>query len=69
MHLTDTSDTLDTRVRERAYQIWLDEGCPDGCADRHWVQAERELEQDSIADAPEMFSQDNGRKARPRRAG
>jgi len=31
------------RVRERAYSLWEAEGCPDGCADRHWQQAEAEL--------------------------
>lgn len=32
-------------IRERAYSLWESEGCPDGCADRHWQQAERELQQ------------------------
>lgn len=27
------------RVRERAYGLWLDEGCPDGRADDHWDKA------------------------------
>lgn len=31
------------RIRERAYTLWEAEGCPDGCADRHWQQAENEL--------------------------
>jgi hypothetical protein len=31
------------RIRERAYGLWQAEGCPDGCADRHWQQAETEL--------------------------
>lgn len=31
------------RVRERAYSLWEAEGCPDGCAERHWQQAEAEL--------------------------
>jgi hypothetical protein len=30
------------RVRERAYQIWLDRNCPEGRADDHWNEA-REL--------------------------
>ena len=28
------------RVRERAYFLWLEEGCPDGQAERHWLAAE-----------------------------
>lgn len=35
----------DDRIRERAYHAWEAEGCPDGCADRHWLQAETELRQ------------------------
>lgn len=31
------------RIRERAYFIWLDEGCPPGKDLDHWLQAEREL--------------------------
>jgi hypothetical protein len=30
------------RIRERAYKIWLDEGCPDGRSEDHWDMA-REL--------------------------
>jgi hypothetical protein len=28
------------RIREIAYFIWLDEGCPEGEAERHWSTAE-----------------------------
>jgi hypothetical protein len=31
------------RIRERAYAIWQSEGCPDGCAERHWSAAEGEI--------------------------
>jgi len=30
-------------IRDRAYQIWEDEGHPDGFAVEHWVRAEREI--------------------------
>lgn len=26
-----------------AYYIWLSEGCPEGCAERHWYEAEMQL--------------------------
>jgi hypothetical protein len=32
------------RIRERAYLIWEHEGQPEGQADRHWQEAERELD-------------------------
>jgi hypothetical protein len=30
---------LDQRIRERAYQIWLEEGCPEGQEKAHWDMA------------------------------
>jgi hypothetical protein len=30
------------RIRERAYQLWLDEGQPDGRDKEHWEQAENQ---------------------------
>ncbi|HEX2431563.1 MAG TPA: DUF2934 domain-containing protein [Aestuariivirgaceae bacterium] len=38
------------RIRAKAYQIWLDEGCPDGRDEAHWEMA-RELV--AIEDNPE----------------
>ena len=30
---------FEERVRERAYRLWQQEGCPEGRADVHWDQA------------------------------
>jgi hypothetical protein len=38
------------RIRAKAYQIWLEEGCPDGRDEAHWEMA-RELV--AIEDNPE----------------
>ena len=27
---------LEARIRDRAYRIWLQDGCPEGKADAHW---------------------------------
>jgi hypothetical protein len=32
------------RIRERAHQIWIDEGRPEGRATDHWLRARWELE-------------------------
>ncbi|WP_247893263.1 DUF2934 domain-containing protein [Azospirillum endophyticum] len=32
---------VEQRVRDRAYAIWLEEGCPDGRDADHWFHAER----------------------------
>jgi hypothetical protein len=34
---------LETSIRERAYQIWIDSGRQDGHADAHWLAAQREI--------------------------
>jgi DUF2934 family protein len=36
-------NTLEDRIRERAYEIWTMTGRPDGQADQHWLLAEREV--------------------------
>jgi hypothetical protein len=35
-------DDFEERVRQRAYRLWRDEGCPEGRSDVHWEKA-REL--------------------------
>lgn len=35
-------DDFEKRVRERAYKLWREEGCPEGRAEVHWDKA-REL--------------------------
>ena len=39
---------LRQRIRERAYAIWLAEGCPDGRDGDHWLRAEREVAAPSL---------------------
>jgi hypothetical protein len=35
--------SLQNRIRERAYEIWTAHGCVHGQADQHWLAAEREI--------------------------
>ena len=42
--MTDRND----RIREIAYFLWLEEGCPEGAAERHWLAAETRLESDPL---------------------
>jgi Protein of unknown function (DUF2934) len=45
---------LDQAIRERAYYLWIANGCPEGSADAHWLDAQRELLAASFAvSAPE----------------
>jgi hypothetical protein len=32
------------RIREIAYFLWLDEGCPEGEEERHWTTAEARID-------------------------
>jgi hypothetical protein len=35
----DEDSDIEHRIRRRAHQLWLDEGCPDGRASEHWLRA------------------------------
>ena len=35
--------SLEQRIRERAYTLWLENGCAEGNAEQHWIAAEREV--------------------------
>jgi hypothetical protein len=35
--------SLENRIRERAYEMWTAQGCVDGQAEHHWLAAEREI--------------------------
>jgi hypothetical protein len=41
-----TSADRSERIREIAYYLWLEEGCPDDGAERHWSSAEALLDSD-----------------------
>ena len=34
---------LEQSIRERAYHLWIADGCRDGWADTHWLAAQREV--------------------------
>ena len=36
-------DELKVKIRRRAHELWECEGYPDGLAERHWLEAEREI--------------------------
>jgi len=36
-------DPKTEKIRERAHEIWISEGRPEGRHDEHWAQAESEL--------------------------
>jgi hypothetical protein len=34
---------LEEEIRERAYHLWITDGQPEGKADIHWLNAQREI--------------------------
>lgn len=40
---------FETRIRERAYQLWIERGQPEGRADDHWDEAARLVEEESAS--------------------
>lgn len=45
--------SVEKKIRERAYQLWIEEGQPDGRADHHWEAAARLVEEEKAGPAPE----------------
>jgi Protein of unknown function (DUF2934) len=43
---------LEHKIRERAYQLWVADGCREGESERHWIAAEREVLAAFAATAP-----------------
>jgi hypothetical protein len=41
---------MELAIRERAYHLWVADGCPDGSADQHWLVAQREVLATSLGD-------------------
>jgi hypothetical protein len=54
----------DERVREIAYFLWLDEGSPEGEAERHWLVAEGLVEPEPVEGERREGGAPEGRKKR-----
>ena len=62
---------LETRIRQRAYEIWDALGRPNGEAGAHWLAAERELlsaSMDAMNHAAPKTAKPEGRRKSPRQA-
>jgi hypothetical protein len=58
---------LEQRIRERAFQLWIEEGKPHGKDREHWERAEREVKEPSPPTQPGGVSSTNMavRRCRP----
>jgi hypothetical protein len=43
---------LEQQIRQRAYDIWVLSGRIEGCADDHWLEAERQIMMEQLGAAP-----------------
>lgn len=57
------SAAIDERIRERAHAIWIEEGCPEGRDQEHWLRAEQE-----VGTVPTVAAKTPARKPRARKA-
>jgi len=49
-------DERERRIKARAFELWQREGSLDGRSLGHWLQAEREIEQEELEDSGENGS-------------
>ncbi len=47
-------------IAARAHQIWLEEGCPEGAAEAHWLEAERQLKDAALSRRLTAISHEKG---------
>jgi hypothetical protein len=53
---------LRQQIQERAYHIWLQNGCGQGDHERHWFEAERELMETAKQEREQRSDVRNGEK-------
>jgi hypothetical protein len=49
---------LEQAIRERAYHLWLADGCRDGDANAHWLGAQREVLATSVGTSARVTVED-----------
>lgn len=60
-----TEMNRDEEIRQLAYKIWLEEGCPDGCDVEHWLRAAMIWEEiHRLQSQPKQSRPVKGRKSR-----
>ncbi|WP_322787264.1 DUF2934 domain-containing protein [Paraburkholderia heleia] len=61
---TIMNEQREERVRRRAYQLWEDDGAPEGRADEYWSRAEKQIaaEYDAEGDTSSIASDQAGKR-------
>ena len=58
-------DDRESRIRQRAYRLWEQDGWPTGMEAEHWARAERELFSDGAEPRSEAATQSASAGKRP----
>jgi len=58
---------LEQAIRERAYQLWMEEGRQDGNADAHWLAAQREILASSLGTLGSVSKASSSPKKAPKK--
>jgi hypothetical protein len=58
--MTETNDLMEHRIRERAFQLWQEAGCPEGKADEFWHRARAIEAEINIADSSDLVENAGG---------
>lgn len=68
--IIDAMKPTHEQITQRAYEIYLKRGCPEGCDLEHWLEAERQLSAEAEPAAKETASAsaDSARSRSPRPA-
>jgi hypothetical protein len=54
LQMSGTEQDIETRIRERAYALWDQDGRPEGRADEYWEKARQLIEAEDDPKAPDM---------------
>jgi Protein of unknown function (DUF2934) len=46
--------TMEERIRKRAYELWQQDGSMEGCADEYWRQARQIVEREMLEEKPKL---------------
>ena len=52
--MSETGMDLETRIRQRAYSLWEEDGRPDGRAEEYWERARKLIEAEDNPNSPDM---------------
>jgi hypothetical protein len=59
---------LEQAIRERAYHLWMEEGCQHGKAEAHWLAAQREILASSLGALGNVSTSPSLAKKAPKKA-